>query len=121
MYGKVYAVKNYVLGARQLVQNAVHSMVDGITPNSSRSSWSFSFSLRYCNHTKNGKEKEPAVVAVFRNLSLAWCLVRYYLLTHIAIPQPLCVGERISVNIPISNRKELGLHENSRPTKTTRS
>lgn len=61
--------------------------------------------------TKNDREKEPAVVTVLETWSLAWCLARYYLLTHIAIPQPLCVGERISVNIPISNGKELGLCE----------
>lgn len=104
-------VKNYLLDPRQLVQNAVHSVMNDIIQTSSRTTWKVFFSLRYYNHTKNDREKEPAVVTVFRNLSLAWCLVRYYLLTHFAIPQPLCVGERISVNILISKKKKLGLCE----------
>lgn len=57
-----------VLVARQLVQGAVHSMVNDTTQNFSRSTWSFPVSLRYYTYTKNKREKEPAAVTVFRNL-----------------------------------------------------
>lgn len=57
-----------ILVARQLVQGAVHSVVNDSTQNFPRSTWSFSISPRYYTYTKNKRGKEPAAVTVFRNL-----------------------------------------------------